>query len=47
MEVDVEDRARRGNRSPEPVFDVANLKAHVVQMPPGTPVGFPVAETYA
>jgi transposase InsO family protein len=30
---------------PEPVFDPANVHAHFVELPLGTPAGFPVAQT--
>ena len=32
------------DRSPQPVGDTAYNHVHFVQMPPGTPAGFPVAQ---
>ena len=34
------------DRSPQPVFDPADLDAHLVQMPPGTATRFSVAEFF-
>ena len=32
------------HRPPEPVFDPTNDNVHFMQMPPGTPTGFPVTQ---
>ena len=31
------------DRSPQPMFDPADIHVHLVKVPPGTPTGFPVA----
>ena len=33
-------------RSPQPVFDPANDNMHLIQMPPGTPTGFPMTQFF-
>jgi hypothetical protein len=32
---------------PKPVSDVVNARTHLVEMPPGTPTGFPVAQVFS
>ena len=43
LQEDVEHCALFINCPPQPVFDPADDNMHFIQMPPGTPSGFPVA----
>ena len=42
LQEDVKHGALFIHRPPEPVFDSTNGNVHLIQMPPGTPTGFPV-----
>jgi len=42
----VEHEAVLVNRSPKPVSNAINARTHLVDMPPGTPTGFPVAQVF-
>ena len=44
LEKYVEHSARIVHRSPQPMFDPTDDNVHFIQMPPGTPSGFPVAQ---
>ncbi|BDP43272.1 hypothetical protein DAETH_32410 (plasmid) [Deinococcus aetherius] len=44
LEEDVQHVPTFVDRPPQPVMDSADLAAHLVQMPPGTPAGFSVAQ---
>ena len=43
LQEDVKHSALFVHRPPEPVFNSTNDNVHLIQMPPGTPTGFPVA----
>ena len=42
LQEDVKHSALFVHRPPEPVFNSTNDNVHLIQMPPGTPTGFPV-----
>ena len=44
LKEDVEHASMFINRPPQPVFDPANDNMHFIQMPSGTPSGFPMAQ---
>ena len=44
LQEDVEHCTLFIDRPPQPVFDPTNDNMHLIQMPPGTPTGFPVAQ---
>ena len=44
LQEDVKHSALFIHRPPEPVFDSTNDNMHLIQMPPGTPSGFPVTQ---
>ena len=46
LEENFEHEAVLVHRSPEPVSDAIDARTHLVQMPPGTPSGFPVAQAF-
>ena len=46
LKQDVEHEAVLVHRPPQPVSDAIDARTHLVQMPPGTPSGFPVAKLF-
>ena len=46
LKENVEHEAVLVDRSPKPVADAVHGRTHLVQMPPGTPPGFPVAQFF-
>lgn len=44
LKEDVQHHAVLQGGSPQPVGDASDIHMHVVEMPPGTPTGFPVAQ---
>ena len=46
LKQDVEHEAVLVHRPPQPVSDAIDARTHLVQMPPGTPTGFPVAQSF-
>ena len=46
LKQDVEHEAVLVHRTPQPVSDAVDARTHLVQMPPGTPPGFPVAKLF-
>ena len=44
LQEDVKHGALLIHHPPEPVFDPTNDNVHFMQMPPGTPTGFPVTQ---
>ena len=44
LKEDVKHESVLVHRSPEPVSDAVHARTHLVEMPPGTPPGFPVAQ---
>ena len=46
LKQNVEHEAVLVNRSPKPVSNAIYARTHLVDMPPGTPTGFPVAQVF-
>ena len=47
LKQDIEHEAVLVYCSPEPVSDAVNARTDLVEMPPGTPSGFPVAQVFS